>query len=240
LWWVQNVVWISLGTAILGLLTLCAGIVLWRNKQIVLDQKDRLEIEKMQRDLSPSTPEQIAESRLEEAGEQLQAQSVTTEDLEPIRPSAMMEAVTRGFQVEKLIADKLRACLSSGNLILTHQQIDRTQYDILLRSGTPHLPDAIFEVKYFSRTVPSAAIQDVLQSTVESTKLYVSKTGRNVVGVVFLVIAKEHYDEEKIERLRQRVNVDFDGQKINFHFITPEDLEQLNCTNFKFMVFGHR
>jgi hypothetical protein len=148
LWWVENVHWFSIILSIFGLAFVCIGVAFWRPKQMVLDTKEQLEVQKLAYQLSRMSPEEIAVNKIAEAAEQAQARVEESGAQEIIPPSEVKQAVSEAFRLGKVVTEKLSRCFSSRGTVINNRRIGVTDYDIIFSSSVSDLSDVSIEVRY--------------------------------------------------------------------------------------------
>jgi hypothetical protein len=230
LWWVKNVHWFSIILSIFGLAFLCIGVTFWRPKQIVIDTKEQLEVQKLAKELIRMTPEEIAVNKIEEAAEQAQARVKEAGAQEIIPPSEVKQAVSEAFRIEEVITEKLRQCLFSQGEVFNNRQIGLTKYDTIFSSTTKELNDVAVKVKYTSTSFVSSYIKTTIARYKVSLRLYKETTNREVLGLlIFAYEAKTNIDQKELEDAKKEVNP-------RVYFMTPEEIEQLSCPRLKQMI----
>ena len=130
LWFVQNIVLFSVSLALLGLIILAGGLLLWYPKQKVLDKKDRHEEKILETEVKKMSPEQIAVKVIKETATDEQ-QNVDDAPFE-IRQSKYIDDIQESFRIENIVIEKLTYCFGSAT-VLSHQKIGSSEIDVLIR-----------------------------------------------------------------------------------------------------------
>jgi hypothetical protein len=245
LWFVRNAPWISGGFAIVGVALLTLGLVLWWRKQTILDQRDRLETQKLRREVESLTPAQIAEkvmdeaeeeARLEEEGEGEEAQLEPVG--EPERVARYRSVVEDYFRIERTVLDKLVICFGQQS-VLTHKRVRRTEYDaIVLSADGEH--DVVVEIKATKSRYRQMTLHRGLDRLILAAQNYQSVVGRPVRGVLLLVLLDGVPEAAQPDIYGQTVREEAEahGVELEVHLIADKDLARITCRDLRSIVRG--
>jgi hypothetical protein len=189
LWFVQNLIWISLIPAISGFVLLTGGLFLWQRKQKILDQKDVLETEKLKLEIKKMSPEQIAAKAINEVAQE--SLERLPEEEKAIETQGQLNAIQEYFRVEDMVTSKLSKCFGAAN-IHSHQKVADTQVDIILRIN--NLKRAIFEIKRITNPAHinrrRREIVELLTHAVHSYNKIAPE--REVYGIGIIIISEDN------------------------------------------------
>jgi len=242
LWFLQNIGWISGALAALGLGLLLYGIILWSKKQRLLDEKEKLETEKLKREIENMTPIQIAQKAINEAAKDLQAD----------KPERIMEEVHHEptllqeyFHLEETLISKLKACFGRNRVLDNMRITGGRAFDVIVLSEHLAESDVIFELKAYQRptNLTRSSVRDVLQQLRQGIYDYKSATNHNASGILLYVVLRDlAQDENRVmqykrmaEELTQEISED-----VAVHVFTPKEFNDLGCDDLKSMVFPTR
>lgn len=199
---VKNIWWVSGILLLLGLVTLCTGVILWwAKKQHFLDQKDELgaekakvDLEKARRELASMSAGEIVAKGVKKAEEETRTGEITEQPTVSLITSRVQEYL----EVEQVFLEKLVDCFGEET-VLTQQKIGQTSYDAILLSDDPRLTDVIFEVKRLTRNFDSGRVDEIVQQLVLSTHTYRETTHRDVTTVALFIIPQEDQDHVVVD-----------------------------------------
>ncbi|MFZ3078865.1 MAG: hypothetical protein WA109_04190 [Bellilinea sp.] len=236
LWFVQNIIWISLIPAILGLISLISGIVLWRRKQILIDQKDYFETEKLRLEVKKMSPEQIVEKAIIEVSEEVQAEQIDNKPKAEI--STQFSALTNHLQTEKIVIEKLANCFGINN-VRPHLKVGNTNIDILLRLSQKER--AIVEIKSIRKPSDVARRQkEVIDTLLKIVKSYnTMATTRITYGIGLLIIKDEYSEFSQVEYANNGSSQLIDNKFFKIISITEKELVNLECAELRTMLLTH-
>ncbi len=236
-WFIRNIAWISSTVAVVGGLFLAIGLILWARKQRELDTRETLEKKKLELEIEAMTPAEIARKFIEEAQEDT---GVVEADLapEPLMPSSNL--VTRYFRLESLIARKLSDCSRRYAFVFTHQRIQNSEYDIILRSKDAYAADVLIEVKLTRRRPTRQWLYRITDQFAAAVKLYKEETNRKAVGIILVISLGDVIDQALVDELRQFVIEQSRGEVITASFVPEEEVERLRCDDWDYILFPHR
>ncbi len=178
LWFLQNMVWISVSLTAMGLILSLTGSVFWMKKQHNVDsiddlslQKTKYDVEKSRRELEPLNPMQIAQKGIDKSDRDMLGKS----DIEGY------------FRVETLFLDKLIACYGQDR-ILTQQKIRQATYDAVL-IGNQQKADVIFDIRTLMQ-IDSHRIEQIIRQAIKQASIYTEATGHCVISIPVLIVGQ--------------------------------------------------
>lgn len=231
LWFIKNILYISLIPAVLGLSLLIIGLLPWWRKQRLLDERDELENKKLEYEYSTSkmTNEQIMIKALEEIQEDLPEKEKVVES------KGQVAAIQKYFRTEDMVITKFSNCYDSAN-VFSHQIISGSQVDFVVRLNKRER--AIFDVKRVTNLVnishQKRAMIDYLSHVVYSYNEATS--GRKAYGIGIIIIGEENSkgfyikNEEKITIKPTKDTV------ILIMTFTESEFIRLECTDLSTMI----
>jgi len=232
LWFLQNLVWISIVLTIAGLGFLISGIFLWAGKQRTVDTKDELETEKLKHEIASMTSSQFTEKVIKEAEEELQA---TTKTELPVK--SISSVASDYLHTESTIVDKLTACFGAGS-ILPNVQIKGKGYDVILLSEG-NQDDVIFEIKVARSGFETDRVESAIVNLRNATKAYTNTAGKNAKGIV-LFLSPDFQSDELVAKYYEVVSETarkLAGDIVKPHFLTKEKLMDLSNDELRKMIY---
>jgi hypothetical protein len=216
-----------------GIAFLAVGVFLWSRKQIVLDQKDRLETEKLRREVENMSPAQIAEKAIKEAEEGSQVE----EARERTWPRSLIEEY---FRIESILISKLIACFGQER-VLPHQRVQQTEYDAVVLSGA-NTPDVIFEVKLARSRYHYGRVRETLDRLILATQTYMAATEYRATAIGLFILLYGNPESMPIHKYREMAGEKAETHRVDIqvHFITKDDLIQLGCNDLRSMMYGKK
>lgn len=230
LWFIQNIVAISISIAVVGFILLVLGIFLWVKKQKSLDEKEILEKKKLELEIEAMTPSEIANRAIEEIQE-----SIDSKDIQPLQPSM----ISQYFRIESLILKKLTACFGETALVLTNQRLKNYEYDIIVRTNDVTSYDVIIEIKFSNRPLTRQWLIRVIERLSSSVQLYKNETNRKAIGIILVVSSGEQLSGANLDELKEFVVSEAKLRKVRatLSFIPEEEIEHLECDDIDYILF---
>ena len=225
LWIFEHIVIISSGMALVGLMLLLGGLLLWWNKQKSLDKKDELEIEKLELETKNMSQTQILAKGVEE----ITKESVDVDITSIEKTEQHLVAIQEYFRTEDIVINKLRKCYGSIN-VLPHKDIGGAKVDVLVRlSGGAR---AIFEIKR-ARTASVAKRQSnrAIEFLNHALKAYKDVyPERTVYGLGVILIDDKFSEKGGVpERKVTEVKPIDNNNKIMTMIFTENEFNALKC-----------
>jgi len=233
LWFVQNIFLISSIPAVAGLVTLISGLVFWRRKQLVVDQKDVLETEKLRLEVKKMSPEQIVEKVLKEVTEDVQFEEV--ENAPILEKPSQVSAINKYFEIENIVIKKLTGCFGSAN-VRPHLKVGNTEVDVLVRLSSKER--AIFEIKSVRNpTNIFRRLRDITDTLVKAVESYDKlTTHQNIKGIGLLIVSNDYADSLEREHLDRVVVKVVEKIFIRIITLTEKEFLDLKCDEFRKML----
>lgn len=227
LWLVQNILWISAIPALLGIAFLVRGLPLWQRKQKITDKKDELEVEKLSREVKNMSVEQVAVKIIQKTVEESQLK-----EGEKAVANSQIKAVNEYIRIEKSIFEKILYCFGSGNVRL-NQQIKDSSVDLIVRVNM--VDRAIFEIKYFKRTINlSHKINSISQTLVNSVQAYKAVSPQHFAyGIGLIILDNEQIDVDKKVKVTTR---EISGITIKIIMLTENEFINMEINQLKSLV----
>jgi hypothetical protein len=241
LWFVSNVLWISLSLVLGGLVPLVMGLTLWVKKQRRLDQQEKyeveitgLELEKLKRELEPMTPAEIAVRGIEEVEEEVTGKPDV---------STLPSRVHRYLHIENMFLRKLITCYGE-NRALPHQMIRArgrsSEYDAILLSEYDQSADIIFEIKHFTQQPQLNGIRMTVQRLIESIEVYAAAAERKAIAIIFFVLSQDMLNNVIVDKIVWTIKDQAEQHNLLIHpiFITEQELEALSCDDLRAKILN--
>ncbi len=220
--------WLSIILAFSGIIIMIIGILKWRNSQLLEDEKEKLNIEKLKKEIELMTPLEIMhKSGLDFRDEMIPFSSQIEEDdfevvddddkkivrtvrMEEDSGSSLDDYSKKNISSEILenvtfLLNKLKFCLSNKFDILIHRKIGTITFDAILINKTPDQLDYIVEIKYLDKYYEINELKMLVLRNILSSEFYTSKIERKSRLVMYFVYAENNKVQENIEKLKSQI-----------------------------------
>ena len=233
LWFIMHIFWISGSMAVFGTLLLVFGLGLWRERQKTLDLKERLETEKLHREVGPLTPSEIAEKALKQLGfsrPNVSPGSVAQSSIGHERLTTSPQFLfAKYLEIHTVLFEKISKYLISNSpyKALSNQRIRNTQEDIdILLLAKSYDPDVIIEIRYFEQSLELDWIKETIGHTVSLAQTYEEETLRKTLPVLLLVSSKSSLPD--IQSFEGQLELGVMDSRIQLVSISELEIIQLN------------
>jgi len=238
LWFIGHIFWLSGIIGFSGIIVLISGLLFWRQRQILLDNKENLETLMLSKEFEPLTPSQIAEKVLQQMGYQY---------LGEIEVSSPQFLLANYLEIQTLLFKKIQENFSS---ILTHrvvrnQRIRGTERDIDILVQAKTGTNVIIETRFLSQPAHADWLKENLGQAVTLAHTYESKHFKPTQSVLFIVspqsdlldTLKKEYQENLTQsiinsRVRPILILESELQKLTsdeiLKIISPEILTEID------------
>ena len=190
LWLISNVVWFSVITGLIGVLLIVFGLVVWHQRQRVIDQKEDVELEKLRLDIHPMSGSQVSQKALDELG------IVATE-------------IDADWSLAKYLTvqAKVRDWINGNNeliekyKVIANRQIDNIRYDIILQANNQNPQDVLVEVRNLNRKIQTEVIRKILGKIILAKHQYSLNTGRKAKTVLLVCASTDYLPGQTAEQV---------------------------------------
>lgn len=230
LWILQNILWLSLILAIMGVLIVFFGIFKWSQKQKILDRTDELHKEKLKKEVKRMSPEQIALKATKDsiASDQEITKGYQTDDL----ISKSKEKIIKHFDVENIVLNKLNQCYYSNNLH-AHRIVGDHEIDAIIRIKRKER--VLIEIKrlnsYEQTEIFINSIENQLASTIESYKEL--SPNRKVFGLGIVIIDNDDQQNSKKEFIPAHISKRTTTPILVFD---KKEFVDMSCSELKILI----
>lgn len=193
------VIWpyVSTGLLVFGSAFVALGLTRWRTRQAVLDRMEDLSRAKLEDEVRQLTPAEVDRKIERESAEASREEASASEQRERApQPSigvssASSEFRARVFEVEALVASKLRAALSDWYELRPNLAVRSSRgtadIDVVAEAKWAGGADLVVEVRVVRRWGPTVFVGDWLLRAARNRQLYSEATGRKASAVLWMV-----------------------------------------------------
>ncbi len=223
--------WFSLASFLSGLTLASRALFQWRKRQSLRDKAEELEVQKLERELTAMTPQQVDEKLKADIEEQLRT----------ALPDEVASATTQFRIVEQRVRDRISGCLSELYIVRANQRLANAEYDVVLESRTKDSPDVIVEIKYIRKGFHSGWLRESVSRLVLANDYYAEKLKRNVISSLLVVTAEsaqvsiDGFDNVKRHVLQLSM---FSRTALRVERVTETEITSLSCAALKKMILG--
>ena len=207
-------------------------------KQGVLDRRDRLTVDKLERQVEGMTEAQIQQNAVSEGEADIEPATVAGEAVEEL--SARPSSSARGayLSIERALIDKLSACFGRSYRVLANRRVGAAEYDAVLAAYDDHTVDVIFEIKYARRGFGYGWISETAKRVVLSSELYAQLTGRANFPVVLVVAPRDVLAKKDVALYKERIYRDAEVSRstLALHFLDEETIRDLSCDQLRSLL----
>jgi hypothetical protein len=214
--------------AVLGFISLIAGLFLWQRKQKLSDTKEELETEKLRLEVKRLSPEQIAVKLIQEAASESENKPNEATDTK-----GQIKVINEYVRMEEIVFSKLSYCFGPHN-VRTNLQIKDSAADVVVRINRSDT--AIIEIKYYRRfTELSRRIREVREVLVHSVRSYNNVMPYHKTYGVGLIILGDDASNSA-EKLNKVTSTNVNGIHIKVITIVESEFTRLDCSELKSLI----
>jgi hypothetical protein len=219
---IQVIPWISTVLAGSGGVLAVAGLARWRRRQLVRDEEEGLQVEKLRAEIRQLTPAEVASKGVKEAEAELPQTASARDGAESSEPlPKFIGTVNRYLWAESLVLERLARYLPRSRRLLANVQVGDSEFDAIVQSKGRD-SDVLVEVKYASARNVWNRLDGLLPKLSGRRAVYERLTGRRGRFLLVLVIERPE-QRATIADWTQRVS-DASGD-ITFRVLSHEELE---------------
>ncbi len=221
----------SLVIFLMGGFCLYRGLPKWKNRQDMEDAEASMSHEALKKSHSLSA-EDIAEKgqlELEEIGESKEARTI--EKIQNSMDKGIVwsrpPVLEKYLQIENEAIARIEHTKPQNYELLSHRRIAGREFDAVLASKTPNLPDILIEIKYFTK-VPSKDVFYRIRDRLVSTEIdYKRETKRPAVGLL-IILTKDQTISRSIltDWLRPILDLRKEALKVPLFLLDQEELSR--------------
>ena len=217
--------WVAAVLAILGLVLVIWGLVLWYKRQRIRDRGEEAATKKAEHELQQMTIKEVeakARQELESVEESQQPQAVA-----PV--PVPVNAVSAYLDAERALYARMNECLGPDVHIETHKRAGDVEYDAIVRLGSRER--VIVEVKYIRKGFNYGWLAESVNGLTARTALYASRFSTRSRAVLVIILASPNgIFVEKIERFKERLRADRPRVgDLKIHCIPKDEIPALTC-----------
>jgi hypothetical protein len=224
--------WASLSFAIVGISFIATGLTKWRNRQLLRDKAEDLALEKLKKELSNMSAEEVNERAVA--------------DLEQTSPAVfgaveLESAATKVLAIERSFYERLRKCFDQPYRLLVNQRLGIAEYDAILQSIDRSEPDIIIEMKYIRQGFKYSWLSESVRRLAVAKDLYTGSLGRAALPVLCVIFAQEDVSARLgLQEIRERVQSEMleRGAKIRVEYILEASVSGMSCEDVRRLILG--
>jgi hypothetical protein len=229
--------WISVFLIITGIFLAVSGLTRWYKKQLIIDKKDNLDIQKLEKEIQLMSPIEVVDKAQKETRDDSIAQLIETVELDVSKKEIMSQEShpwKKYIEIERAIADKIIDFNSDIFEILPNVKVGFSEMDILLKSRNQIYSDKIIEIKYYKSGIRKSFINMVASNLRTTIEIYRVKVKRNVIPVVIFVFREgtdDYKNKTEIIELVQNSGRELGLEDIQIEFVKEEEIIEFNVEN---------
>jgi hypothetical protein len=225
---------LSIVVAICGVASLLVGGVMWARRQRVVDEQQRLAVEKTKAEIrqlpfdervARAEKEAKEEARASEAPEATTSQGGGHPD--PFRPDPSRVFIAEAMRVEASVGAALEQLVGTQGKVFSQVMIGRTSYDTVVQYPSEGPPDLVVEVKFFTQAFRRDRIAMAVDKVQRQLDDYVRAFGKAARGVVLCAAPAVVLQDGGAEAVRQLVLERFtqaELERVSVRFVDVESL----------------
>lgn len=192
---IKIVPWASVALLVMGTLLFGVGLFFWWNKQQILDETDRQNLDRLK--TSPKlSPEEIAAKGKEEASETSVVEGASRDAA--ISSRSLSSAADMYMKIERLVLAQLARSKPKGFALLEQRRIGMRSFDAVLAKESGSGPDILIEIKYYTRPPTKGAFYGVRDRIVATSLDYQKTTNRTFKNVLLVVVPSPEVRERLV------------------------------------------
>ena len=226
---VEFIPWFSSIGSVAGFIFICLGLKNWHRNQVHIDEQTRLDVEIKKQSLRDATKDEIEEKETAEY-----------EDLKVAGESTSEAYIVNSFrgqysEIEELVYTKFLNLYKNRYEVSHNKMIADVELDILVKGKSMGTKDYIVEVKYIRKGFNFGWLRQAYLRNIYAKSVYSQFTNRLPNTLLLIVIDTDAYDEDKYNRLLQRLRDEAVGRrgKDTVSIITKQELMSLNNIDLK-------
>ncbi len=230
----KSIPWISISFLMSGLFLVVFGLLRWYKKQLLVDKKDNLEIDKLIKEIQLMSPIEIIDKAQKDARDDTINEILTSKELEINKQEILLQEQhpwKKYIEIEREISDLLFIQNSEFYEILPNVKVGFTEIDILLKAKSSSYFDKVIEIKYYKSGFRSSFLNMVASNLKDTLAMYNIKIKRVAIPIVIFVLRQDSKDYLKISEISDGIKKTC--QEINlanlyFEFIQEEELRKFD------------
>lgn len=220
---------------VVGLVLVALGGVLWwKNNQRILDEKHRLDLEALKRQLGSLPETEILAQQEGEATADI-TQEIDGRDLVEEIALERDDFVRTANEVETSLANIFKRCLSSSYEILVHKRLGMVYFDLLMLAKERADRDYIVEIRYIKRGFKYNWLRDNLFKISYAGIIFEKETGRQVLPILVIAGPQEIFSKVDTMKYAERLHQEMLRRDIAARFVplNEESIADLDCNAIK-------
>lgn len=204
---IEYIPWFSAIGSLAGSIFIYIGLKNWYRNQLHLDEQTRLDVEIKKQSLRDATKDEIEEKETAEYAAQKVAED---SNLETYQVNSFRGQYS---EIEDLVYTKLASIFKNKYKVSHNQMIAGMELDILLQGKSMLAKDYIVEVKYIRKGFNFGWLREAFLKNIYAKSVYSQLTNKSPNTLLLIVIDSNAYDEDKYNRLLQKLSEEPSGRK---------------------------
>lgn len=224
--------WISAILLTAGISLSVLGLSKWRGRQELRDRTEELTLEKLRKELSNMSADQVRERAAAEVHE------VPTAALES---PELKSSASHLLNIEQRFYDRIRECLGNSYRVLVNQILGSAEFDAILQSSNSDNADITIEVKYIRHGFKFGWLRESVMRLAVASDLYNGRFTRRVLPVLIVILAVGDAPwNVELEQLRQRVRQSLiqRGVEVRVEYVHESAISIISCEELKALLLG--
>lgn len=213
LWFISNVVWFSAIIGSMGVLLIVLGLILWYQRQRVIDQKEDVELEKLRLDIHPMSGSQVSQKALDELG--IAATEIDA-DWSLAKYLTVQSRVKDWINGNSEFAGKYK--------VVVNRQIDNIRYDLILQANKQDPQDILVEVRNLNRKIQTEVIRKILGRLILAKYQYSVNTGRKAKMVLLVCAPTDCLPEQTAVDYLKTLKMSMFSDKVELFFFAEHEI----------------
>jgi len=227
----KSIPWISISFIFSGLFLVVFGLLRWYKKQLLADKRDKLEIDKLIKEIQLMTPVEIIDKAQKDSREDSLDEILKNKDIEISKQEILLQNQhpwRKYIEIEREISDSLFVHNSDFYDIFTNVKVGFMEIDILLKAKNISHYDKVIEIKYYKSGFRKSFINMVTSNLSSTLEIYNTKLKREAIAVAIFVLRQDSTDYMKIPEtsdIIEKTSKEFNLKNLHFEFIKEEELQ---------------
>jgi hypothetical protein len=223
--------WVAAVLAVLGLILVIWGLLLWYKRQRIRDRGEEAATKKAEHELQQMTIKEVEAK----ARQELEGVEEDSQQPQPVGLAAFVNGVNAYLDAERALYARMNECLGPDVHIETHKRAGDVEYDAIVRLGSHER--VIVEVKYIRKGFNYGWLTESVNGLTAKTALYGSRFSTSSRPVLVIILASPNrVFVEKIETFKERLRADRPRLRdLKIHCVAKEEIPTLTCQQVRKM-----
>lgn len=218
----------SVVSFILGFCVIGYGLYKWRQNQLIIDERTKIELEEKKRANRDATDDEVETKILLDAARQDSAAA-----------KEEVSNITRNYyEVENIAFNKFNEYYSGGYTVRRNRVIADIGIDILLEGNSLFIKDFIVEVKYIRKGFNFGWLRQCFSKNLYAKTIYMQFENKIPNTLLLVVVDDNAYERNKEKYNNMSSDIKGEGRKGKDHVVIVKEKEfiEANSERFKEIV----